>query len=288
MSQRYVVIGNPVSHSLSPIIQSDFVQQTGVKIQYKKWFTPLDGFENTIKALLAAGVAGANVTVPFKVQAAELANDRSKTVKFAGAANTLKFLGHHDIQAENTDGEGLCQDLADLLAHQDLNLSQVHLLLIGAGGAAQGCILALHAHGLTDLTIINRTVSKAEALAKQAQSIDLNAHGAGLNYTPEHKEDKPIVVVNASSSSLKGQVPEIPSAWLNHAVLALDMMYGVNQTPFLSAAEKAKPGIALADGLGMLVNQAALSFAFWTGVRPNAKATLDKIRQTLDLSLKKA
>ncbi len=283
MSHRYVVIGNPVSHSLSPAIHTDFAWQTGIKLQYKKWLAPINGFENTLRALLAAGVSGANVTVPFKVQAAQLANHHSKTVRFAGAANTLKFVAHHDVQAENTDGEGLCQDLADLLAHQDLSLSDVHVLLIGAGGAAQGCILALHAHGVQTLTVFNRTLDKAQALAKQAHTIGLNASSAGLDAELPTEIEKPVVIVNASSASLKGQVPELKSSCWQKAVLALDMMYGLNQTPFLQAAEQANPTIERADGLGMLVNQAALSFEFWTGVRPNAKSTLERIRQTLQL-----
>ncbi|MDX1669460.1 MAG: shikimate dehydrogenase, partial [Limnobacter sp.] len=155
MTDRFVVIGNPIKHSLSPAIHADFARQTGASIQYRRWLSPLNGFERTVSALQAAGVVGANVTVPFKHEAAQLATEPSPEVQFSGAANTLKFKVGGGFQAFNTDGEGLCQDLSRLLAEQGLALSGVHVLMLGAGGAAKGCISAFKSHGVAHLTVLN-------------------------------------------------------------------------------------------------------------------------------------
>lgn len=284
MTERYVVIGNPISHSLSPSIHLDFAHQTGVDVQYRRWLSPLNGFDGTVSALIAAGVRGANVTVPFKEQAARIAQTQSEGVSFAGAANTLKLSKSGQIEAHNTDGEGLCQDLKRLLSDQDLSLSAVHVLLIGAGGAARGCVSALKEYGVPKLTILNRTPEKAKDLARLAQAKGLEADGQSLTAIPSDIA-LPLVIVNASSSSLHGGNLKIDPSWWSFAVLCLDMMYSKKPTPFMELAMQHKAGIAVADGLGMLVNQAALAFEIWTGRRPDALSTLVRMRQTLDLKI---
>lgn len=286
MTDRFVVIGNPIAHSMSPAIHGDFAHQLGLDIQYHRWYSPLQGFEQTVRALQACGVAGANVTVPFKHEAAALANQPSADVQFAGAANTLKFVngpkGESLVEAYNTDGLGLCRDLTRLLAQQGLKLNQVHVMMLGAGGAAKGCVAAFQSHGVKGLSILNRTPDKAVVLAKAAESLGLDAWGDGLDGLPNN-DSAPFVLVNASSSSLNGQVPNIAPAWWKQCVLALDMMYGSKPTPFMLEAARQQTGLMVADGLGMLVYQAAHAFEIWTGQRPDADSTLERIRQTLSL-----
>lgn len=280
MIDRYVVIGNPIGHSLSPSIHFDFARQTGIHIQYRRWLCPSDGFDNTIRALTAAGVKGANVTVPFKEQAAAIATIRSEGVFFSGAANTLKFESDDRIKAYNTDGEGLCRDLSRLLEPVGLELSQTHVLMLGAGGAARGCLSAFKAHGVQHLTILNRTAGKAADLARLSQSIGLAAIGGALT---DHatRNDLPLVIVNASASSLKDESLPVHQSWWDQSVLCLDMMYGAKPTAFMEQALLNKKGIVVADGLGMLVNQAALAFEIWTSLIPDASSTLMRMRQTL-------
>ena len=283
---RYVVIGNPIAHSKSPLIHADFAQQVGLNIQYRALSSPLDGFEQCVQALVAAGVAGANVTVPFKQQAFALANQASDSVQFAQAANTLKFLPDGSIVAHNTDGAGLCNDLAHLLALHKLRLDNCHVLMIGAGGAASGCISAFKQASVRGLTILNRTPDKAQELAKRAHSIGLPAKAGGLN-EPAHNSlaaGQVWVVVNASSSSLGGDVPHIDPQWYQHAVLAYDMMYAPAQsaampTAFMAHVDQITQGrVKTVDGLGMLVHQAALAFEMWTHFKPDANLTLQRMR----------
>lgn len=284
MLDRYVVVGHPIAHSMSPFIHADFAAQLGLALQYEKLFSPLNGFAQTVTALQAAGVKGANVTVPFKLEAFALANAFSQAAQFAQAANTLIFLPNGQIKADNTDGQGLCMDLNRQLQKLDLNLAQCQIVMIGAGGAAQGCLPAFHAEGVRHVMLLNRTVSKAHALAIQAKSLGLAVAGAGLDSLPIHVEDHtvPVVVVNASSSSLKGDVPRLHPAWYDRAVLVYDMMYSATPTPFMESVKTLnKVDLACSDGLGMLVFQAQLAFETWTGQKPNGLQTLHRVRQVL-------
>lgn len=276
---RLVVLGNPIAHSKSPAIHRDFARQLGLPVQYERVLAPLDGFAMTVQALQAAGVAGANVTVPFKQAAFELASHCSPGARFAQAANTLVF-SPEGIKADNTDGGGLCRDLNRQLQAQGMSLADCEVLLLGAGGAASGCMAALKDHGVKALTILNRTPHKAEALAVRASSIGLPATGAGFE-AKATASGLPRVVVNASSASLAGEVPAVDTAWYQHAVLAYDMMYGAAPTAFLQQVARVNPALPVSDGLGMLVFQAALAFEIWTGQVPDAQATLARMRQDL-------
>lgn len=278
--QRFVVIGNPIAHSKSPMIHQDFARQTNMALQYQRLLAPLDGFQNTVAALKAAGVAGANVTVPFKLQALELAEHASPAAQFAQAANTLIFTPQ-GVRADNTDGGGLCRDLNRLLQAQGLSLADCDLLMLGSGGAASGCVSALHAAGLGQLTILNRTPAKAVELAARAEALGLPCQGGGFDMKPLTTH-RPRVVVNATSASLQGGVPAIHPAWYQGAVLAYDMMYGQELTAFLADVHTRWPQLAISDGLGMLVFQAELAFEIWTGVRPDGAATLSRLRAALN------
>jgi shikimate dehydrogenase len=283
MTDRYVVIGNPIAHSKSPMIHADFARQLGVDLQYCRLFSPLDGFEQTVKMLSAAGVKGANVTVPFKQEAWRLANKPSAAVEFAQAANTLRF-SPDGLEAENTDGIGLCTDLNRQLQHQGKHLKGSTVVMLGAGGAASGCVSAFKDFGVASLLVLNRTVDKAIDLANRAEAIGLKAQGLSLN-SASHvtKGDSPFVLVNASSSSLAGQTAPISEDWFKSACLTYDMMYGQEPTPFMKQALQAKPESIVCDGLGMLVFQAAAAFEFWTGLKPHAADTLERMRHTLQI-----
>lgn len=279
---RFVVLGNPVAHSKSPVIHRDFAAQLGLHIQYEKLLAPLEGFEQTVRALQASGVKGVNVTVPFKQQAFALATTPSPAARFAQAANTLTFKAE-GIEADNTDGGGLCRDLNRLLQAHGLSLSNCDVLLLGAGGAASACIAAFKAQGVQHLTILNRTASKAVELAQRACDHGLPAIGGGLDAKPlTPGGSNPLVLVNASASSLKGDVPAIAPEWYDNAVLAYDMMYAAHDTPFVQFVKSlAKPRLMTSDGLGMLVFQAELAFEIWTGQRPDGLQTLQRMRASL-------
>ncbi|HEX4879477.1 MAG TPA: shikimate dehydrogenase [Limnobacter sp.] len=281
---RFVVIGNPVAHSMSPAIHSDFANQVGLPLQYMRLLAPTDGFAATVRALQAAGVRGANVTVPFKLQAFDLASHASEGARFAQAANTLRFSPDGAIEADNTDGGGLCYDLQRLLSPLHLRLEQCQVLLLGAGGAAAGCVAAFRACGVQHLTVLNRTSAKARALAERAEAMELPAAGGGLDHAPADFDlpPAPLLIVNASSSSLQGDVPGIHAQWWGRAVLAYDMMYAPSDTPFMRAARvRMSPGVVVADGLGMLVFQAQLAFQWWTGHSPDGELTLRRVRAQL-------
>lgn len=283
MTDRYVVLGNPISHSMSPKIHSLFAEQTGMDLQYERLLVPVDGFDAACSMLREVGVKGANVTVPFKHSAARLADQVSPAVRFANAANTLSFTPS-GVKADNTDGEGLCIDLERLLSERGLQLAGCELVMIGSGGAASGCIEAFKQAGVGHLTVLNRTAEKAIALAQKAEAIGLSAIGAALD--ADLMIDRPLptskVLVNASSSSLGGALPACKREWFGWADLAVDMMYGAKPTAFMAAVTEAKPDAVVADGLGMLVNQASVSFEIWTGHRPDRLATLKAVRAWLN------
>jgi len=284
-ADRYVVIGNPIAHSMSPFIHADFAAQLDLPLQYERVLAPLNGFVQTVAALKAAGVKGANVTVPFKLEAFALASARPHTLtsaaEFAQAVNTLKFNADGTMLGDNTDGGGLCRDLNRQLRVLGMHLEQCQILMIGAGGAASGCVAAFQQAGVQHLTVLNRTVSKARELAQRAEAIDLPAAGGGFDTPPSHFDipGAPVVIVNASSSSINGEVPALHPDWFQRAVLAYDMMYAAEPTPFMRSLSNRD--LPCSDGLGMLVFQAQQAFEVWTGQAPNALETLTKVRQAL-------
>lgn len=272
---RYVVIGNPVAHSQSPRIHAAFAQQTGQSLHYGTLLAPLDGFVAAVRRFHDEGGRGMNVTVPFKLEAFELADRRSSRAEAAGAVNTLAF-GDGDIYGDNTDGAGLVRDLIDNLA---CTLKHRRVLVLGAGGAARGALLPLLAQTPASLTIANRTVAKASALAERFQAY---AAGAAIDACGfEALEGRCFdVVINATSASLADKTPPLPQGIYAPDALAYDMMYGRGDTRFVATA-RSQGAARLADGLGMLVEQAAESFLLWRGIRPDTRPVLEELRRQL-------
>ncbi len=275
MTDRYAVIGNPVAHSKSPQIHAMFAEQSGQDMSYEKLLAPIDGFADTIKTFISEGGRGANVTLPFKLEAYDLADDLSAFARHARAANTLGFIGNQ-IHADNTDGAGLIRDIRDNLAFDP---EGKRVLLMGAGGAARGILLPLLEARPAILIIANRAVDKALRLAQSnqhqpdASQTVLSGH-AYEDLSGQHFD----LVINATSSSISDALPPLPDGVFAPGSLAYDIMYGKGLTSFLAFAEQ-QNAHRLADGLGMLVEQAALSFHIWRGVRPDTRPVITALRQ---------
>jgi shikimate dehydrogenase len=269
-ADRYVVIGNPVAHSKSPDIHARFAAQTGQHIVYERLLAPLDGFAATVAEFIAAGGKGANVTVPFKLDACTLATELTARASAAGAVNTLCF-NNGKIVGDNTDGVGLVNDI---VRNAGIAMHGKRILLLGAGGAARGVILPILGQQPAELVIANRTASKAEDLAKQfagqgnITACTFNALRGGFD-----------MIVNATSASLTSELPPVPPGVFRAVALAYDMMYGKDPTIFMRHA--LQQGAAVRDGLGMLVEQAAEAFFTWRGVRPETAGVLAELRAGL-------
>jgi len=269
MTDLYAVIGNPIAQSKSPRIHAAFARQLGQDLRYEAILGPLGGFRGAVDAFCAQGGKGLNVTVPFKLDAFALATERTERAEEAGAVNTLKFEGAKII-GDNTDGAGLIADIRDRLG---VILEGNRVLLMGAGGAARGVLLPLLREHAASITIANRTVEKAIALVRRFQPFGL-VDGGDYARLAGHRFD---VVINATSASLYGEVPPVPAGVFAPAALAYDMAYGSGPTPFLRYARE-HGAERLADGLGMLVAQAAESFFLWRGVRPDIEPVIATLR----------
>lgn len=283
MTDRYAVIGNPIAHSKSPLIHSMFAEQTGQDISYEAIESPLDGFAATVARLRDEGYKGCNITVPFKFEAFQLATRLTERAQAAQAVNTLKFDGG-TILGDNTDGAGLVHDIQHNLGS---SLKDKRVLLIGAGGAAYGVALPL-VHAQAFLKIQNRTEQKAKDLKKslletikQSRSPScfnaINQPSSRVGVYSLINEGQPFnVVINATSTGLTdSEIPLPKNIFAPHA-LAYDMMYG-RETPFMKFARE--QGAQVADGLGMLVEQAAEAFFVWRGVRPDTAPVMTKLRE---------
>jgi len=275
------VVGNPIEHSRSPAIHQQFAEQTGIKLLYDRILSPLDGFSQTVHAFFAAGGRGLNVTVPFKIEAWELARAHLSTrAALAQAVNTL-WTEDGTLHGCNTDGVGLVHDLKRLGAlHAD-----ARILLIGAGGAARGALGPLLEAGCAKLHVINRTALRAHELVAQHQQASPVAPGKLTAGSLEETGTPGIwdLVINTSSSSLEGQAPAVATGLYSKNAWAYDMMYGAKATPFMLQAQR--DGAAnTSDGLGMLVGQAAESFRIWHGIRPDMAPVLTHLRAALSSS----
>ncbi len=271
MSERYAVFGNPIGHSKSPLIHAAFARQCGAEISYEARLAPLDGFAGCVREFIAAGGRGANVTLPFKEEAFRLADQRTPRAELAAAVNTLVF-ADGQILGDNTDGAGLLRDLVDNLG---CAIAGRRVLLLGAGGAARGVIAPLLAARPHTLVIANRTIDRAEALVRQFAADD-RLHASAYAQLAGTSFD---LVVNATSAGLSGALPPLPERVFAAESLAYDMVYGAAAMPFLAFA-RAQGAARLADGLGMLVEQAAEAFYLWRGVRPASAPVIAMLRAT--------
>ena len=271
MTDQYVVIGNPIAHSKSPQIHARFAQQTGQDLGYERLLAPLDGFDAAVRAFIAGGGRGANVTVPFKLDAFALADERSLRAQAAGAVNTLRF-DDGRIFGDNTDGVGLVRDI---LSGGGAAIADARVLLLGAGGAARGVILPLLDEQPRQIVIANRTLAKADQLVTQ-----FSQAGGKLSASRfESLSGTYDLVINATSASLSAELPPAPPSVFSSQTFAYDMMYGPAPTVFMQMA--AAHGARVRDGLGMLVEQAAESFFVWRGVRPDTAPVYQWLREQL-------
>lgn len=273
MTDRYAVFGNPVAHSRSPTIHAEFARSTGQNMSYERILAPLDGFATAVAAFRAAGGRGVNVTLPFKREAWQVASGSlaqlSARASAAEAVNTLRFDGDQ-LFGDNTDGAGLVRDLE---VHLGQSLAGARVLLLGAGGAAAGVLLPLIESGVARLHLANRTAGRALALVARPGGGCAMA-SAGALAAIEGEFD---LVINATSASLDAQAPSTGHATLAPDALCYDLMYAAEPSAFLRAAQAR--GARIADGIGMLVEQAAESFLIWRGVRPDTVPLVARLAQ---------
>ncbi|KVE76300.1 shikimate dehydrogenase [Burkholderia vietnamiensis] len=277
MSDLYAVIGNPIGHTKSPLIHGLFAEESHQDISYTAIEGPLepdDAFAATVRSFFAAGGKGMNVTAPFKLKAFAMADERSERAALAGAANTLSFRDGRII-AENFDGVGLVRDIE---VNLNLPMAGKRVLVLGAGGAVRGALLPFIAARPAELVVANRDVAKVEALiARVATGDSLVACG----YDDLAAMGRFDLVVNATSASLSGELPPVPPSVFDPRGAAYELVYGKRLTPFLRHARHAGV-LGIADGVGMLVEQAAEAFAWWRGVRPETRAVIDRLTVPLD------
>jgi shikimate dehydrogenase len=273
--RRYAVAGHPVEHSQSPVIHAEFARQTGLPVTYGRLLCPLDAFAATVRRFAAEGANGCNVTLPFKFEAYALAARHTPRAELAGASNTLRF-DADGWTADNTDGAGLVRDIEGNAA---VALRGARVLLIGAGGGAAGVLGPLLAAGAGEVVVANRTVARADDLVARHTANAAASQGRVRAAPLDDCGEAFDIVVNASASSVSGAAVPVSAKVLRPGTLAVDMMYGPPADAFLAWAEA---GAAVGrDGLGMLVEQAAAAFEFWTGVRPQTAAVLAGLRARL-------
>lgn len=266
---RYAVIGNPISHSRSPLIHRMFAEQTGEQLSYEALLAPLDDFAGTLRGFLGDG-RGVNVTVPFKEQAWALVDRHTPAAELAGAVNTIQRLDDGSLLGDNTDGKGLVRDIRH---NAGFDLTGKRILLVGAGGAARGVIQPLLDAGPAQLCVVNRTVEKAEHLATLFRDRG-PISAAGFDWIEESVD----LIINATSASLDGELPPLAPSLIGAGhTWCYDMMYGSETMVFNRWAARQGAARCL-DGLGMLVEQAAEAFLLWRGVRPDTAPVLAALR----------
>ncbi len=271
---RYAVFGNPVRHSKSPLIHAAFARQTEQDLQYRAVQVKEGDFERAASDFFAGGGRGLNITVPYKGEAFAFATLLSARAERAGAVNTLIHNDDGSIEGDNTDGIGLVRDM---VANLGWNIGGQKVLLIGAGGAARGVLEPLLRERPSELFVVNRTASKARTLAQSFTDLG-TVHGGGFELLEARQFD---VLINATAASLAGDLPPLPASCLNERSCCYDMMYGAEPTVFMRwAAQQA--AWAVADGLGMLVEQAAESFYLWRRQRPQTGPVIAEIREQME------
>ena len=274
MTDKYAVFGNPIDHSKSPEIHRQFAEQTGQALSYEKQLVDPQGFEAAADAFFAGGGKGLNITVPFKQDAYAYVARTTPRARRAGAVNTLSKEADGTILGDTTDGVGLVTDIKHNLGWQ---IRHKKVLILGAGGAVRGVLEPLLEEQPQHIIIANRTVDKALQLAKGFAEFGYLL-GCGFDMLDEQQFD---VIINGTSASLQGELPPLPECLINTdgSTVCYDMLYGAEPTPFMQWA--AERGAKVSDGLGMLVGQAAESFALWRGVRPQTAPVINSLRAKL-------
>ena len=270
---RYGVMGNPIAHSKSPMIHSLFAEQTRQSLSYEAILVEIGSFSEAVEEFRASGGMGLNVTVPFKRDAWKLVDERSPCAELAGAVNTIVLREDGSLFGDNTDGSGLVRDIRDNLG---IALADKEILILGAGGAVRGVLGPILEEKPASVVIANRTPARAQELADAFEEFG-KVDGCGFDELDGSSFD---IVINGTSASLKGEVPPLPDALLAKGALCYDMMYGAQPTAFMAWADDHNSA-QIADGLGMLVEQAAESFATWRGVKPKTAPVIKAVRESL-------
>ena len=273
MTDRYAVFGNPIKHSKSPQIHAMFAEQTAQDLVYRAQLVDEKRFAAVAQDFFAGGGKGLNITVPFKLDAYAFADQLSDRARRAGAVNTLALQEDGNIYGDNTDGVGLLRDINDNL---DWQIEDRRVLVLGAGGAVRGILEPLLRKKPGLLVIANRSVDKAQLLAR-----DFNDIGAvsACSFTALAGSQFDLVI-NGTSASLSGEMPPLPTSLLTDQACCYDMVYGAEPSPFMRWAA-GQMAWAVSDGLGMLVEQAAEAFCIWRGVRPKTRPVIDALRVSL-------
>ena len=267
----YAVVGNPIGHSRSPEIHRLFAQATQQPISYERLEGPLDGFEEFALGLRDSGYLGLNVTIPFKLDASKLADSLTARARLAGAVNTLKF-DEDTIYGDNTDGVGFVRDITQRLGFK---VASAAILVLGAGGGVRGLIASLLEEKPKWIAVANRTHGRAQELADE-----FGVEAIRLDEIPAEHFD---LIVNGTSSSLNQDAPPIDPETFDDCAVAYDLVYAPEPTPFMRLAQRGGAH-TVADGLGMLIEQAAESFLFWRGVRPDTAPVYRELRRILEQS----
>ena len=271
MTDLYAVMGNPIAHSKSPLIHTEFARQTGQDLSYSAILVEINNFAQAVTAFAAQNGKGLNITVPFKEQAWQFVDERSPLAEKAGAVNTISFQQGKTV-GDNTDGVGIVRDLQQ---NHEILLRNKRLLVLGAGGAVRGVLGPILDEQPQSIVIANRTVNRAQQLVSIFnQQGKLKA--SGFN----ELDDCFDVVINGTAASLGGEMPPLPAQCVENAA-CYDMMYASDDTVFMRWC-KSNGANKVLDGLGMLVEQAAESFYLWRGVRPNTASVIDYIRSSFN------
>lgn len=269
--EMFAVFGNPIQHSKSPFIHKMFAEQTGITLEYEKILAPIEDFEKNLTNFFSRGGKGANITLPFKERAFLAVSELTERAQTCGAVNTVMKLDDNRLLGDNTDGMGLLLDLQRLkFVHPNSRI-----LIIGAGGATRGALLPLLEYGC-DITLTNRTFSKVETLINAFSSLG-KIRGEAIEQINSTDYD---LIINATSSGVSGEIPAINPIIFTKEVACYDMFYQATLTPFLEFASQHQVR-KVADGLGMLVGQAAFSFKLWHGILPEITPVLSALYKEL-------
>ena len=269
MIDRYAVVGYPIEHSQSPMIHRSFAHLTGEELSYDLLRVKPTCFEVAVREFAASGGKGLNITLPHKEAAFELANELGPEAKKAKAVNTLSILSPTEIRGDNTDGIGFLRDLTE---NNGLRLKNKSVLILGAGGAARGIIPPLMESNIGELALANRTIERANNLADTFSTTD---RICVYSFEKLHEIQPYDVVINATSAGIKGESFEFPSNIISPDTFCYDLSYGLTQTPFVTWAYE-NGARKIAQGWGMLIEQAAESFWIWRGIRPDTRALLNQ------------
>lgn len=268
---RYLVVGNPIAHSLSPKIHALFAKQTNQSLQYETQLIELNSFETTMQELCDIGLQGANVTVPFKEEAFRWAEQCTQRATLAKAVNTL-YWQDNKIIGDNTDGIGLVKDIKQNCKGE---LKNKKILILGAGGAVRGVLPIILGEHPLEIVVVNRTISKAQQLQSDFKHI---GNITTSTYEDLEQSKKSFDwIINGTSIGLAGAIPPISSHLISSDTCCYDMVYAKQQTAFNQWCSE-HGSLRCYDGLGMLVEQAAEAFRIWRGVQPKTAEVFESLR----------